>query len=77
MSHKEFKNITEMSAYLTHEINTPLTYIKGNLEHISEEIYNMPDGKLKDEFIYAREKMLHGILKIEKVVEVIHSVTKD
>ena len=77
MDSMKFKTIEDMSAYITHAINTPLTYIKGNLEHISEDIYNMPEGKLKDDFIHARNKMLHGLLEIEKVVDVVHSITKN
>ncbi len=77
MSKKEFKNIQEMSAFLTHGINTHLTYMKGNLEIMELDLSSMSDGKLKDDLLQAQEKLLDGIEKIEDIVDVLHSVTKN
>ncbi|MFY4842862.1 PAS domain-containing sensor histidine kinase, partial [Aliarcobacter butzleri] len=39
--------IDSLAAGITHEINTPLTYIKGNLEMKSYDISDLPDGDIK------------------------------
>jgi len=76
MSKKEFKNIEEISAFLTHSINTPLTYIKGNLELMYDSIEDLPSSNIKNDLIQSKKKMLKGIKKIEHVVNAVHSLTK-
>ncbi len=77
MSKKEFKSVEDMSAFLTHEINTPLTYMKGHLEVMECDLEMLPSSKLKSELIQSKEKILDGIKRIEKTINIIHSVTKD
>ena len=76
MLKKEFKSVEEMSAFLTHEINTPLTYMKGNLEIMQDDIEMLSSGILKNELIQSEKKIMDGIKRIEKTINIIHSVTK-
>ena len=77
MSKKQFKTVEDMSAFLTHEMNTPLTYMKAHIEMMDIDIKKLEESKIKDDLLLAREKMLKGILRIQKVVNEVHSVTKD
>ena len=64
MVKKEFKSVEEMSAFLTHEINTPLTYMKGGLEIMDSDIKMLPSGKLKDSLLQSEKKIMDGIKRI-------------
>ena len=77
MSSSDFTTVEDISAYVTHSINTPLTYVKGNLEIITSDIEEMPASKHKNELLKSTKKMLQGIKEIQKVVNVVHAVTKD
>ncbi len=77
MNNKKITSVEEMSAYLTHSINTPLTYIKGNLEIIDLDIKSMPSSNLKNELLASTKKISKGIKEIQKVVNSVHAVTKD
>ncbi len=77
MSKKQFKSVENMSAFLTHEINTSLTYIKANLEVMDSDLKMLPSSKLKDELIQSEKMMMDGVKRIEKTINIIHSVTKD
>ena len=77
MINKNLDSIEKMSAYVTHEINTPLTYLKARLELMGYDIDTMESSSLKREFVESKRKMQEAIKRIEDVVNVVHSVTKE
>ena len=73
---KSINSIENCSAYVTHGINTPLTYLKAHLELMGSDINTMDSSKLKIELKESKKKMQEAIAEIEKVVNHIHSITK-
>lgn len=59
-----------MAAGITHEINTPLTYIKGNLELMIQDINNLDDGIKEKSYLLEDSKViLEGVNRIASIVE--------
>ena len=66
----KFKAIGQLSAGITHEINTPLTYVKGNLEMIQMDIKNIPnDCQQKEQLLEDVNDMKDGLNRIAGIVE--------
>ncbi len=65
----KFSTIGQMAAGITHEINTPLTYLKGTNEMIQFDLEDMPDNKFKQSLLEDNQKMLSGINRIGMIVE--------
>jgi len=67
---EKFLVIGKMAAGITHEINTPLTYIKGNLELMIQDINNLDDDiKQKSYLLEDSIVILEGANRIASIVE--------
>lgn len=66
----KYSTIGRMAAGITHEINTPLTYIKGNLELMLQDIQSLDDGvKSKGYLLEDVKIVLDGTNRIASIVE--------
>lgn len=71
----KFSTIGKMAAGITHEINTPLTYIKGNLEMMKQDISSLDDSiKTKAYLLEDAETVLSGVERIATIVESMREV---
>ncbi|OCL99718.1 Sensor histidine kinase TmoS [Aliarcobacter thereius] len=67
--------IGTMAAGITHEINTPLTYVKGNLELMQYDINDLEESEIKQRMLLDSKKMKDGINRIANIVESMREVT--
>lgn len=69
MNDIKLASIGKLTAGITHEINTPLTYIKGNLELLSFDINEIEDYKLKTHISQTLQTVHEGINRISNIIE--------
>ncbi|MEA1916687.1 MAG: PAS domain S-box protein, partial [Campylobacterota bacterium] len=72
----KFTIIGQMAAGITHEINTPLTYIKGNIEMSRYDLEDMPDNEFKQRLLDDNEKVMNGINRMGLIVESMREVSQ-
>lgn len=72
-------SIGELSLGLTHEVNTPLTYIKGNIELIEMDIEYIRDSELEECFYGNIQAIKDGVERINTIIELLkeYSSTKN
>ncbi len=62
-------SIGKLAAGITHEINTPLTFAKGNLELMKESIDALPDGDAKKNILEGHTVVSDALTRIKNIVE--------
>lgn len=72
----KFLTIGKMAAGITHEINTPLTFIKGNLEMLIEDIQMLPKSTLKTNLIGDTQTIQNGLERVGKIIESMREVSQ-
>lgn len=65
----KLSSIGKLAAGITHEINTPLTYIKGNLEMLKIDVEGSCSCPVKRDLLSSCEAMEDGIKRMTAIVE--------
>lgn len=65
----KFFTIGQMATGITHEINTPLTYIKGTMEMSKYDIEDLEESNIKKRLLEDNEQVMDGIKRIAIIVE--------
>lgn len=72
----KLSSIGALAAGITHEINTPLTYIKGNFELMRYDIEDLPASSIKQSIEDTSHKILDGINRVANIVESMREVSQ-
>ncbi len=72
----KFTSIGQLAAGITHEINTPLTYIKANFEMMGYDIEDLPDSVLKTRMLEDRKSIDDGISRLSNIVESMREISQ-
>ena len=72
----KLNSIGLLAAGITHEINTPLTYIKGNFEMMNYDINDLSSSDIKSRLLEDSLKISDGINRISNIVEAMREVSQ-
>lgn len=72
----KLSSIGALAAGITHEINTPLTYIKGNFEMMGYDIEDLPNSEIKTRMLEDSIKINEGINRIANIVESMREISQ-
>jgi C4-dicarboxylate-specific signal transduction histidine kinase len=64
----KFLAIGQLTAGITHEINTPLTYIKATFEMMQYDMEDIVDSVLKERMLEDSKTIMDGILRMENII---------
>jgi len=69
-------SIGKLAAGITHEINTPLAYIKGNIEILEMDLINLKDETVRNSIIQTTKTITEGINRIAMIIESMREISK-
>jgi C4-dicarboxylate-specific signal transduction histidine kinase len=64
----KFTATGQLAAGITHEINTPLTYVKASMELMQYDIEDLEESKIRTRLFESLEKVMGGLKRIETIV---------
>ena len=72
----KFSSIGQMAAGITHEINTPLTYVKGNFEMLLEDMLSWSPENLKESISHDGKVIQEGLERIESIINTMREASQ-
>ena len=72
----KFSSIGQMAAGITHEINTPLTYVKGNFEMLLEDITRVVPSSHQEEMLRDGKVIQEGLERIERIIQTMREASQ-
>jgi two-component system, LuxR family, sensor kinase FixL len=72
----KFSSIGQMAAGITHEINTPLTYVKGNFEMLLEDIARVVPEPFQEEMLHDGKVIQEGLERIERIIQTMREASQ-
>lgn len=76
IAHAKFTSIGQMAAGITHEINTPLTYIKGNIEMLLDDISQLHYSPIKEDMLKDGAVIKEGLERIENIIQTMREASQ-
>jgi len=73
----KFLAIGQLTAGITHEINTPLTYIKATFEMMAEDILDIENLELRDRLSEDAKTIFDGINRIENIISSMKEIASE